>query len=438
MSRNASGTYTLPVSAYVSGTVIRSADMNSNLSDIATALTQSLATTGVSSMTGPVKLANGSSGAPSLTFAGETTTGFYWSAAGTVNYVVAGTTVFTLSAAGATIGTGLTLTTSVLSVSTTSTFTGTATFSGTPGAIITTEDYTLSAVDPAAPSANRLRYYTKADPLANGNRPYAIDSNGTTMPLLFQGGQCRMTLSGTKLVLTPYMGNRLTINGVPQIIPDAGISLAASNTAATFVYIYAYMNSGTMTLEMSTTVPTAQTGTCIQQKTGDPTRTLVGAAYTDTGGAWADTEGKLWVLSYFNRKPKTSRYAPGGGTYTFATATISTEISANFRNQFITWGDEYVTANGVINAYCSGALAQTVYMITRLDNTASNYTNSVLQSYQSNVAEAITIPMVVPTTTENANHNVSLYCISSAQAIQVFANAPGNTTQTYTTVTVMG
>lgn len=100
MPRNASGVYSLPVAAYVANTTIRSADMNTNLSDIGTALTESLATTGVSSMTGPLKLAAGSAAAPSLTLASDTGTGFYNSAAGTWVWVTGATTIMTLSPTG--------------------------------------------------------------------------------------------------------------------------------------------------------------------------------------------------------------------------------------------------------------------------------------------------------------------------------------------------
>jgi len=96
MPRNSSGTYSLPIASYVAGTTIKSADMNSNLSDIGTAITQSLATTGVSSMTGPVKLAAGSSGAPSLSLASDATTGWYNSAAGAWTFVSSGSAIITL------------------------------------------------------------------------------------------------------------------------------------------------------------------------------------------------------------------------------------------------------------------------------------------------------------------------------------------------------
>lgn len=103
MPRNASGVYSLPVAAYVAGTTIRSADMNSNLSDIGTALTQSLATTGVSSMTGPIKNADGSVSAPAITYAADPDTGWYRSGSGTSVYVADGTPVITLAAAGVTV-----------------------------------------------------------------------------------------------------------------------------------------------------------------------------------------------------------------------------------------------------------------------------------------------------------------------------------------------
>jgi len=105
MPRNTSGVYTLPVASYVAGTTIRSADMNSNLSDIGTALTQSLATTGVSSMTGPVKLAAGAVGSPSLTLASDTTTGWYNSAAGAWTYVTGGTALMTIGPTAVTVTT---------------------------------------------------------------------------------------------------------------------------------------------------------------------------------------------------------------------------------------------------------------------------------------------------------------------------------------------
>lgn len=77
MPRNSSGAYSLPELPFVPGTIIESDPVNQNFSDIATALTQSLAINGVSSMTGPFFAANGSETAPSIAFSNSVGTGWY-------------------------------------------------------------------------------------------------------------------------------------------------------------------------------------------------------------------------------------------------------------------------------------------------------------------------------------------------------------------------
>ena len=106
MARNATGTYSLPIPAYAANTTIVSTDMNTNLSDIGTALTQSLATTGVSSMTGPIKQSNGTVAVPSLTYAGDIDTGFYYIGANSFGIAVNGTSLITFSTLGLQINSG--------------------------------------------------------------------------------------------------------------------------------------------------------------------------------------------------------------------------------------------------------------------------------------------------------------------------------------------
>ena len=78
---------------------------------------------------------------------------------------------------------------------------------------------------------------------------------------------CRLALSGGNLVLSRYNGTSINIDGTNQSIPGAGVSLSASGvSASTFYYIYVYMNSGTMTLEYSTTAYTINSSTGIPQK----------------------------------------------------------------------------------------------------------------------------------------------------------------------------
>ncbi len=78
MSRNGSGVYTLPKPAFVPNTTISSADVNADFSDIATALTGSLASDGQTPLTGVLKFLSGTIGAPSHSFAADLTTGMYY------------------------------------------------------------------------------------------------------------------------------------------------------------------------------------------------------------------------------------------------------------------------------------------------------------------------------------------------------------------------
>jgi microcystin-dependent protein len=75
LPRNGSGNYSLPQPAFVPNTTISSASVNSDYSDIATALTASIAVDGQTTITGQLKFPNGSSSAPAITFGSDLTTG---------------------------------------------------------------------------------------------------------------------------------------------------------------------------------------------------------------------------------------------------------------------------------------------------------------------------------------------------------------------------
>lgn len=87
MPRNGSGTYTLPQLPFQPGTTISSTAVNSNFSDIASAITDSVAADGQTTMSGALKLASGSSAAPSLTFSVDQTSGLRHGSTGTVTVV---------------------------------------------------------------------------------------------------------------------------------------------------------------------------------------------------------------------------------------------------------------------------------------------------------------------------------------------------------------
>lgn len=119
------------------------------------------------------------------------------------------------------------------------------------------------------------------------------------------GGECKLVLvSSTSLALVPRNGNSIRINGVLYAVPDAGVSVSNSGlSASTNYYVYAYMNSGTMTLEFSTTghsVSTTGGNKGTEIKTGDDTRSLVGFIRTSASTTFLDTLDNRFVRSWFN------------------------------------------------------------------------------------------------------------------------------------------
>lgn len=93
MSRNGSGTYALPLSAVTNGSTISHTWANTTLDDIAATLTASVATDGQSTMTGPLKAANGSAAAPAFTFGSDTNVGLYRIGADNVGMAINGALV---------------------------------------------------------------------------------------------------------------------------------------------------------------------------------------------------------------------------------------------------------------------------------------------------------------------------------------------------------
>ena len=134
---------------------------------------------------------------------------------------------------------------------------------------------------------------------AQGDERYLLKSN-------FIVGQCVLIKDGSNLVLKPFNGNRITINGEVETIPDAGVSASPSGLVANNTYyIYVRMNAGVMALDFadaSTTTHSTQPDTGVEIKDGDPTRTLVGIARTNASIAWEDSETKRLVRSWFNRE----------------------------------------------------------------------------------------------------------------------------------------
>lgn len=220
------------------------------------------------------------------------------------------------------------------------------------------------------------------------------------------GQSCQLVYINTSTIqLNPWGGNNLTINGVPQTIPSSGVQLTQGSTGATFYYVYAFMNGAVMTMELSTTGYTIGSGG-VQTKSGDSTRTLVGAVYTDTGGAFAQTDGKLWVLSYFNRRRlKSSTVFTADRT---TASTTGTEISTEIRNQFICWSGESVEINNFATVSINNA-DQAIFSGSQVDGSTTGQTNTGGSPHVANGPMNLANTTALNTLTENANHFATMF-----------------------------
>ena len=131
MSRNSTGTYTLPSgNPVVTGTLIESSWANNTLSDLATAMTDSLSRSGQGGMTFALRGVDGTNTVPAYSFTSETSSGFYRAGAGDVRLAILGVDKATFTATTFTYAGALSLTGNA-SVGGTLGVTGAATLSST-------------------------------------------------------------------------------------------------------------------------------------------------------------------------------------------------------------------------------------------------------------------------------------------------------------------
>jgi hypothetical protein len=161
-------------------------------------------------------------------------------------------------------------------------------------------------------------------------------------------GQCRLVFVSTSSVrLDRRNGQYLWINGANEAIPSSGPTLSNGALAAsTAYYVYAYMSSGTMTLEASTTAPATSSTDGTQIKTADATRALVGRLATNSSSEFfINATFPFGVVSWHNPKRmfQTEQIligsVPGAvgidvpdnaSTYGFLTGTTASTLSARY------------------------------------------------------------------------------------------------------------
>lgn len=100
MSRNSSGTYSLPLADVVAGNTIESSWANTTLSDIETELTDSLSRSGKGNMSAALKIIAGTVSAPGLSFTSEANSGLYRASSNDLRFAVNGAENWRATASG--------------------------------------------------------------------------------------------------------------------------------------------------------------------------------------------------------------------------------------------------------------------------------------------------------------------------------------------------
>ncbi|HAU75915.1 MAG TPA: hypothetical protein DCW88_10400 [Agrobacterium sp.] len=200
-------------------------------------------------------------------------------------------------------------------------------------------------------------------------------------------GQCRLSVqSATALLLSPYSGNSLVVNGSPVKIPSAGVTLSNSGLSANTVYnVYAFLSGATLTLEASGTAHSPDSSTGVEIKSGDPTRTLVGKIRTNATSNFADTTNYRGCINWFNRR----QLNVTGGSGTNSTSSSSyIDLGGSISCSFLAWGDEalFSVVNGFARSDTVGGQAN---ISLTLDGVQGFASDSGMQAPTANYNQAL-------------------------------------------------
>jgi hypothetical protein len=401
MSRNGSGTYSI-INTFVSGNSITAAGHNQNMSDIATEITNSVAADGQTTMTGPLKAANGTVAAPAVSFSSYLDTGMYRIGANNVGIAAGGTKIVDVSATAVGI-TGDSSVSGTATIGTVAATTLTATTATVNGVLTcnTTANMVLpngtTAQRPGSPATAMLRYNsTLVSPEYYTGSAWVQISQPITQPhgrLTPTTGTPVLTTDATAqatIYYTPYTGNLVPIYDGAAFTMQAFSELSMAmggNYAADSIYdCFVFNDSGTLRLGIGPawTTSTAGSGargtgagtTELQRINGLWTNkvsmtaryanastvtvaancgTYVGSIYTDhTAGqvschfAYGQNR-KFGVWNAYNRVPIMLKAGDGTASWTYGTATwrASNNAPASFATGSYNVGSGTVS-NGIL------------------------------------------------------------------------------------------
>ncbi|MGA7781169.1 MAG: hypothetical protein WCA85_26150, partial [Paraburkholderia sp.] len=159
-------------------------------------------------------------------------------------------------------------------------------------------------------------------------------------------GQCRLSVaSTTQLVLKPYNGSNVIVNGAPFSIPSAGITYTASGlTASTAYYVYLSVSAGVGTLVLNSLAHSPNPANGVETATSNTALTLVGMVYNGTSGFTVSAPGNQLCLNWFQR-----RRLPLATASSSNNTTSGSSVALGGVLNCLSWAD------GSINAVAFGA-----------------------------------------------------------------------------------
>ncbi|MBT9268101.1 hypothetical protein KKQ10_24805, partial [Pseudomonas sp. MG-9] len=108
-------------------------------------------------------------------------------------------------------------------------------------------------------------------------------------------------VSGTQISISPGAAYIPGLSRTLEVNNSLILNIAAGSLASdTFYYLYLYSNSGSPTLELSTTIADAYTGGTARHKSGDPTRRFLFCIRSGSGGSFLKTVQNGDLMEYRN------------------------------------------------------------------------------------------------------------------------------------------
>jgi len=164
------------------------------------------------------------------------------------------------------------------------------------------------------------------------------------LPVISGHGQCRLSVgSTTTLVLSPFNGRNVIVNGVPLQLPTGGVTYTIGALAASTVY-YVYLSGTTAAPVLNVSTTAYATGTNgVTVKSGDATQTLVGMVRTNASTQFVDSITSRTCINWFNRRKVVATTA-NTGPFSFTNTTLA-ETSTLIRVPFLVWADDVPIVN---------------------------------------------------------------------------------------------